>query len=46
MTFGMIIVTLDLGCKGRALDEVGIVVLAKLVKEALRVDPDGGHVGY
>ena len=46
MTFGMIMVTLDLGCKGRALEEAGIVVLAKLVEEALGVDPDGGQVGY
>jgi len=30
--------------KGRALNEAGVVVLVKLVEEALEVDPDGDAV--
>jgi len=40
MTFGMTMMTLDLECKSGALDEVGILVLTKLVKEVLAINPD------
>ena len=43
MTFCMTMMIFDLGFK-RTLDERGVVDLAKLVKEALGVDPNGDAV--